>query len=61
MRGKILVVYNDEIGDEFTFIEKNKMLIDAAKKFNIALTFRSNTQLYTYIDNDESLNEKFGY
>lgn len=53
MRGKILVVYNDEIGDEFAFIEKNKMLIDAAKKFNIALTFRSNTQLYTYIDNDE--------
>lgn len=52
MRGKVLVVYYDAIGDESKFIEQNQLLIKTAKDMNITLAFRSNTQLYTYIDNN---------
>ncbi|MBO5884460.1 MAG: RimK family alpha-L-glutamate ligase [Clostridia bacterium] len=51
MRGKVLVVYDDSIGEE-EFISKNKLLIDAAKENNITLAFKSNSDLYTYIDNN---------
>ena len=60
MKGKILVVYNDEIGDEDSFIEKNKMLVESAKKNNITLSFKSSAQLYTFIDND-SVKSKDSY
>lgn len=52
MRGKVLIVYYDAIGDENKFIEQNQLLVETAKKMNITLAFKSNTQLYTYIDNN---------
>ena len=51
MRGKVLVVYDDAIEKE-EFIAKNQLLIDSANQCNITLAFRSNAELYTYIDNN---------
>lgn len=60
MRGKVLVVYDDTIEEE-EFISKNQLLIDAANNNNITLAFRSNSQLYTYIDNNNvRSNESYG-
>ena len=60
MRGKVLVVYDDSISQE-DFISKNQLLIDAAKSSNITLAFRSNADLYTYIDNNNvKSNDTYG-
>lgn len=50
MRGRVLVVHNDDISDS-DFVEKNQLFVEAAKKNNIDLAFKANTQLYTYLDN----------
>ena len=51
MRGKVLVVHSDAISvDEF--IEKNQAFVNAAKRNNIFLEFKSNEQIYSYIDNN---------
>lgn len=50
MRGKVLVVHSDDIS-ESEFIDKNQSFINAAKQCDITLEFRSNYQVYTYIDN----------
>ena len=51
MRGKVLVVHSDEISAE-EFIEKNQAFVNAAKRNNIFLEFKSNEQIYSYIDNN---------
>lgn len=51
MRGKVLVVYTDEMSNE-EFVQKNKSILDAAKANNIALEIKSNFEIYTYIDNN---------
>lgn len=43
--------HSDEIS-ESDFIEKNQSFIDAAKRNNIVLEFKSNEQIYSYVDND---------
>ena len=45
----ILVVFNESIPDE-VFKEKNAHLIEVAKKYNCALTFKSNSEIYTFLD-----------
>ena len=50
MRGKVLVVHDDALNEE-SFKEKNKLFVEAARKNNIFLDFKSNVSLYTYIDN----------
>ena len=51
MRGKVLVVHDDALNEE-SFKEKNKLFVEAARKNNIVLDFKSNVSLYTYIDNN---------
>ena len=51
MRGKVLVVHSDEMSVE-EFKEKNQAFVNAARANNITLEFRSNEQMYSYIDND---------
>ena len=51
MRGKVLVVHSDEMSVE-EFKEKNQAIVNAARENNITLEFRSNEQMYSYIDND---------
>ena len=51
MRGRVLVVHSDDISEE-EFIEKNQAFVNAARKNNISLEFRSNEKIYSYIDND---------
>lgn len=45
----ILVVYNESIPNE-EFELKNKHLVDVAKKYGYGVTFKSNTDLYTYLN-----------
>ncbi len=45
----ILVVYNESIPDE-EFKEKNKHLVEVAKKYNYQVDFKSNTDIYTYLN-----------
>lgn len=51
MRGKVLIVHDDAISHD-DFINKNQLLIDSARNNNITLGFKSNTELYTFIDNN---------
>ena len=51
MRGKVLVVHSDAISAD-EFIEKNQAFVNAAKRNNIFLEFKSNEQIYSYIDNN---------
>ena len=48
MRGKVLVVHDDGISEK-EFIEKNQLFLNAAREFNIQLSFKSNSDIYTYI------------
>ena len=60
MRGKVLVVHSDELTAE-EFVEKNQAFVNAAKNNNIILEFRSNEQIYSYIDNDSvKCHDSFG-
>ena len=45
----LLVVYNESIPHD-TFVEKNRHLVDVAKKYNYAVDFKSNTDIYTYLN-----------
>ena len=51
MRGKVLVVHDDSLSEE-EFKEKNKIFVESAKKNNIILDFKTNSALYTFIDNN---------
>lgn len=51
MRGKILIVHDNNISKD-DFIQKNELLTTSAKRNNITLAFKSNSELYTFIDND---------
>lgn len=51
MRGKVLVVHDDSLTEE-EFKEKNHLFVKAAENNNITLAFKSNSQLYTFIDNN---------
>ncbi len=51
MRGKVLVVHDDGISEE-EFIEKNQLFLQAAKDNNISLTFKTNAEIYSFIDNN---------
>lgn len=45
----ILVVFNESIPDE-VFKEKNAHLIEVAKKYNVELTFKSNSEIFTFLN-----------
>lgn len=45
----LLVVYNESIPNE-VFETKNKHLAEVAKKYNYNVTFKSNTDIYTYLN-----------
>ena len=45
----LLVVFNESIPDE-VFKEKNAHLIEVAKKKNIDITFKSNSEIYTFLN-----------
>lgn len=45
----ILVVYNESIPNE-VFESKNKHLAEVAKKYNCQVDFKSNTDIYTYLN-----------
>lgn len=51
MRGKVLVVFDDTLTED-EFKEKNSLFTNAAKKNNIDLSYKANSQLYTFIDNN---------
>lgn len=51
MRGKVLIIHDDGISEE-EFIEKNELFMQAAKKNNISLTFKTNAEIYSFIDNN---------
>ena len=50
----LLVVYNESIPDD-VFREKNNHLVQVAKKYNYQVDFKSNTDIYTYL-NTNSVN-----
>lgn len=45
----LLVVFNESIPDE-VFKEKNEHLIELAKKRNVSITFKSNSEIYTFLN-----------
>ena len=45
----LLIVFNESIPDEI-FKEKNAQLLALAKKRNIAVTLKSNSEIYTFLD-----------
>ena len=45
----LLVVFNESIPDE-VFKEKNAHLLEMAKKHNVAVTLKSNSEIYTFLD-----------
>lgn len=45
----LLVVFNESIPDE-VFKEKNAHLFEVAKKHNVAVTMKSNSEIYTFLD-----------
>ncbi len=45
----LLVVFNESIPDE-VFKEKNAHLIELAKKRNVSITFKSNSEIYTFLN-----------
>ena len=45
----LLVVYNESVPSE-VFISKNKHLVEVAKKYNYSVDFKSNTDIYTYLN-----------
>ena len=45
----LLVVYNESIPND-VFENKNKHLIEVAKKYNYSVDFKSNTDIYTYLN-----------
>lgn len=45
----LLIVYNESIPEEI-FVSKNKHLVDVAKKYNYQVDFKSNTDIYTYLN-----------
>ena len=47
----LLVVYNESIPSD-VFLQKNKHLADVAKKYNYNITFKSNTDIYTFLNNN---------
>ena len=60
MRGKVLVIYDDTINED-VFKEKNKLFVDAAKRNNIFLDYKSNAQIYSYLDNNNvKCHDSFG-
>ena len=60
MRGKVLVVHDDTINEE-TFKEKNKLFVEAARRNNIFLEYKSNAQIYSYLDNNNvKCHDSFG-
>lgn len=58
----LLVVFNESIPDE-VFKEKNSHLIEVAKKNNVAVTFKSNSEIYTFLDTNlvRSFSGKYNY
>lgn len=45
----LLVVFNESIPDE-VFKQKNAHLLELAKKHNVAVTLKSNSEIYTFLD-----------
>ena len=45
----LLVVFNESIPDE-VFKQKNAHLLEMAKKHNVAVTLKSNSEIYTFLD-----------
>lgn len=45
----LLVVFNESINDD-VFKQKNEHLAEVAKKHNIAITFKSNSEVYTFLN-----------
>lgn len=46
---KLLVIFNESIPDE-VFVEKNKHLLEVAKKYNWEVTLKSNVEVYTFLN-----------
>lgn len=47
----LLVVFNESIPQD-VFEKKNKHLVEVAKKYNYNVTFKSNTDVYTFLNNN---------